>query len=91
MHDELQLNPRPSLDPADPLNWPLWRKYAILACMSLFPFVSNFASASIASTFPIYETPAVFMPPPSFSQLTRLISVCTVLMSIIVNQADKYR
>ncbi|QDS74298.1 hypothetical protein FKW77_003792 [Venturia effusa] len=78
--DEVQLNPRPSLNPADPLNWPLWRKGAILACMSLFAFVANFTSASIASAFPIYATPAVFTPPPSFTQLTRLIAVNVLML-----------
>ncbi|KAF7547595.1 hypothetical protein G7Z17_g7637 [Cylindrodendrum hubeiense] len=45
---ELIKVPHPSNDPADPLNWPTWRKFAALLVASLFAFTGNFVSASIA-------------------------------------------
>ncbi|KAK3328270.1 major facilitator superfamily domain-containing protein [Cercophora scortea] len=37
--------PTPTADPADPLNWAPWRKFACLTAVSLYAFVANFASA----------------------------------------------
>jgi hypothetical protein len=73
--DELVYTPQPSSDPADPLNWPNWRKNAVLVCMSLYAAIANFTSASIASAFPIYATPLAFNPPVSIEKLTHLIAV----------------
>ncbi|KAL1796297.1 hypothetical protein ACET3X_004837 [Alternaria dauci] len=74
-HDEIRLVPQPSADPADPLNLPMWRKIAILAVMSIHPFVVNFTSSSMSSALPIYASTGVFgFPPKSFSQLTYLIA-----------------
>lgn len=53
--EEIRLVPQPSQDPADPLNLPFWRKLAILAVMSIHPFVVNVASASLSSALPICE------------------------------------
>ncbi|KAK2796526.1 hypothetical protein FQN51_009306 [Onygenales sp. PD_10] len=76
----LELVPKPSLDPADPLNWPLWRKLAILFCMSLYAFVANFTSASLSSALPIMATPLVFRPPIPMSRLTHLIAVNVLML-----------
>lgn len=73
--NELVYTPQPSSDPADPLNWPNWRKNAVLVCMSLYAAIANFTSASIASAFPIYATPLAFNPPVSIEKLTYLIAV----------------
>ncbi|KAI4653660.1 hypothetical protein J4E93_001427 [Alternaria ventricosa] len=79
-HDEIRLVPQPSADPADPLNLPMWRKIAVLAVMSIHPFVVNFTSASISSALPIYASTGVFgFPPKTFSQLTYFIA-CNILM-----------
>ncbi|KAF1955029.1 MFS general substrate transporter [Byssothecium circinans] len=76
IHDELRLVPRPSADPADPLNFSKWRKAGILFSMALCPFVANFTVGSIASALPIYASTPVFgFPPKPFSQLTHLIAV----------------
>ncbi|KAL1957497.1 hypothetical protein VTO42DRAFT_5960 [Malbranchea cinnamomea] len=80
--DNIQLIPFPSRDPADPLNWPLWRKIAILFCMSLYAFVANFTSSSVASAFPIMATPLVFQPPVSMSRLTHLIAVNVLMLGV---------
>ncbi|OQE18687.1 hypothetical protein PENSTE_c017G09021 [Penicillium steckii] len=78
--NELILVPQPSSNPADPLNWPNWRKIAVLACMSLYAAVGNFTSASIASAFPLYGTPLAFNPPVSIGKLSRLIAVNVFMM-----------
>ncbi|KAF7588656.1 hypothetical protein BBP40_005407 [Aspergillus hancockii] len=64
--------PQPSSDPMDLLNWPFKRKLASLICMSIFGFTTNFASASIASAFPLLAIPLAFNPPVPMSKLTRL-------------------
>ncbi|KAH7134969.1 major facilitator superfamily domain-containing protein [Dendryphion nanum] len=75
-HDEIRLVPQPSEDPADPLNFPMWRKMAILGCMSLFPFIVNITSASISSALPFYAAAPIFgLPPKTFAQLSYLIAV----------------
>ncbi|KAL2203326.1 hypothetical protein CC79DRAFT_1373471 [Sarocladium strictum] len=69
------LRPEPSEDPADPLNWPVWRKAAVLICMSMFGFIINFSSATVASALPLLATPMAFDPPVPVDKLTRLIAV----------------
>ncbi|KAL6151511.1 hypothetical protein ACJQWK_10473 [Exserohilum turcicum] len=82
-HDEIRLIPQPTADPADPLNLPMWRKLAILAVMSLHPFVVNFASSSTSSVLPIYESSGIFgYPPKRFSQLTYLVAVNILMMGV---------
>lgn len=74
VHDHIRLAPQPSADPADPLNWPLWRKFAILTCVSVFAFIGNFQSASLASGLP-FMVMAFGHTPMSFPTLTHLMSV----------------
>ncbi|KAH3948937.1 hypothetical protein HBI25_011080 [Parastagonospora nodorum] len=79
--DEIRLVPQPSADPADPLNLPLWRKLAMLAVMSIHPFIVNFASSSIGSALPIYASTPIFgLPPKPFSELTYLIAVNLIML-----------
>jgi hypothetical protein len=74
--DEIRLVPQPSADPADPFNLPMWRKLAMLAVLSIHPFVVSFTSASLSSTLPIYASTPVFgFPPTSFSRLSYLVAV----------------
>lgn len=47
--------PVPTADPADPLNWARWRKFSCLAVVSLYAFVTNFVSASLAPALPIWN------------------------------------
>ncbi|PSN74358.1 MFS transporter-like protein [Corynespora cassiicola Philippines] len=82
-HDELQLVPQPSDDPADPLNFPLWRKAGILASLSFFPFICNFTSSSISSALPLYAASPIFgLPPKPFSTLTYLIAVNILTLGV---------
>ncbi|KAF4548667.1 MFS-type transporter-like protein 10 [Elsinoe fawcettii] len=83
----IHLQPEPSADPADPLNFAQWRKYAILALMSIYAFISNTQSAIVSSAFPKMVTAwAVFSPmgPPTgivpFPRLVYLISVNSLML-----------
>ncbi|KAL1305030.1 hypothetical protein AAFC00_003929 [Neodothiora populina] len=87
VEDHLQLVPEPSQDPADPLNFPMWRKLAILSCMSLYAFITNVSSAIISSALPELVTAfATFSrtgPPTGlvpFSSLTHLIAVNILML-----------
>ncbi|KAF2025610.1 MFS general substrate transporter [Setomelanomma holmii] len=80
-HDEIRLVPQPSADPADPLNLPFWRKLAMLAVMSIHPFVVNFTSSSISSALPIYAATPIFgLPPKTYPQLTYFIAVNSLML-----------
>ncbi|PNS17297.1 hypothetical protein CAC42_6980 [Sphaceloma murrayae] len=83
----IHLQPEPSADPADPLNFPKWRKLAILALMSVYAFLSNSQSAIFSSAFPKMVTAfAVFSPmgPPTgiipFPRLVYLIAVNSLML-----------
>ncbi|KAI3394726.1 hypothetical protein diail_2255 [Diaporthe ilicicola] len=77
--DELVRFPRPSADPADPLNWPSWRKVALLLTASMYAFVGNFASSGLAPALQAYNMNFPTDPQP-FSQLTQLIAVSVLMM-----------
>ncbi|KAL4793544.1 major facilitator superfamily domain-containing protein [Aspergillus venezuelensis] len=77
---QLILHPQPSSDPADPLNWATWRKTFVLICMSVYAFIGNFTSSSIASAFPLYATPLAFNPPVSMGRLSHLVAVNVLMM-----------
>lgn len=47
------LVPQPTDDPADPLNWPSWRKHAILGLVSFGSFCGDFASTCGIAAAPI--------------------------------------
>ncbi|KAH6888108.1 major facilitator superfamily transporter [Thelonectria olida] len=71
--------PQPSADPADPLNWPTWRKFSVLLVASLFAFAGNFLSASIAPALQLLYHG--FVPPTrSFTELTYYISVSSLFL-----------
>lgn len=71
--DHIWLVPEPSLDPADPLMWPNWRKFGALWSVSLYSFVANFTSSSVAPAIPFLIN--TFDPPQSLPSLTHLIAV----------------
>ena len=59
----------------------MWRKLAILLCMSVHPFVVNVTSASLSSAIPIYAASPIFgLPPKPFSQLSYLIAVNNLML-----------
>lgn len=75
--DEHIRYPRPSRDAADPLNWPNWRKHALLLVLSLYSFAANFSASSIAPALQMWP---LFFPQDirPFPVLSRLISVSTI-------------
>jgi len=83
----IQLIPRPSADPADPLNWPMWRKIACTIAVCVYSFVSNYTSSSIASALPYLASPALFRTPVPFNKLTQLVAV-RILKIISLAWAD---
>ena len=76
----------PTLDPADPLNWAPWRKVACIVSVSLYAFVSNFVSASMAPALVVWniEFP---QDPRELAQLMQLVAVSTY--SAIAKQKKK--
>ncbi|KAL2811540.1 major facilitator superfamily domain-containing protein [Aspergillus granulosus] len=78
--NQLRLVPLPSSDPQDPLNWPRWLKVMSLLCMSSYAFVTNFASASIASAFPLLATPLGFNKP--LGELGYMIAVNVLMIGV---------
>ncbi|KAL4763518.1 putative MFS transporter [Aspergillus foveolatus] len=52
-HGTLELDPIPSMDPADPYNWPSWKKIANLILVAIHACMGTFAAAGI---IPAYET-----------------------------------
>ncbi|SPO01430.1 related to HOL1 protein [Cephalotrichum gorgonifer] len=46
--------PVPSADPADPLNWAPWRKFAALLVGSVYAFTANFISSNIAPALTLW-------------------------------------
>ncbi|KAK1845955.1 major facilitator superfamily transporter [Colletotrichum chrysophilum] len=71
--------PQPSEDPADPLNWPTWRKFGLLLTVGLYSFAGNFTSASIAPALQLWfkEFPTDHRP---FSDLTYFIAISTLFL-----------
>jgi hypothetical protein len=78
--DHIWLVPEPSSDPADPLIWSNWRKFGALWTISLYSFVANFTSASVAPALPFLVY--AFDPPQSLPSLTHLIAVSPLRNSI---------
>lgn len=58
------------------MNWPSWRKFALLLVASLYAFVGNFQSASVATALSVWYTtfpqPQYYHP---FSTLVHLVAV----------------
>ncbi|KAF2721830.1 MFS general substrate transporter [Polychaeton citri CBS 116435] len=51
-HGTLDLDPMPSADPADPYNWPLWKKLSNLTLVAFHSCMTTFIAAAI---IPAYE------------------------------------
>lgn len=51
-HGTLDLDPIPSADPADPYNWPEWKKMANLVLVGFHAMMTTFTAAAI---IPVYE------------------------------------
>ncbi|KAF6819451.1 MFS transporter [Colletotrichum plurivorum] len=71
--------PQPSEDPADPLNWPAWRKFGLLLAVGLYSFTGNFTSASIAPALQLWFKTFPTQPRP-FSDLTYFIAISTLFL-----------
>lgn len=83
----VHLQPEPSADPADPLNFSMTRKITILSIMSIYAFVANFSSSVISSALPNLITAFATFPahgPPtgleSFSTLVQLVAVNSLML-----------
>ncbi|KAI6884632.1 MFS general substrate transporter [Hortaea werneckii] len=50
-HGTLDLDPLPSEDPADPYNWPQWKKMANLICVGFHATMTTFIAAAIIPTY----------------------------------------
>ena len=50
-HGTIQLDPLPSADPQDPLNWPSWRKNVHLGLFSFHALSTTFMAAGIIPAY----------------------------------------
>lgn len=70
-HGTVDLDPLPSLDPLDPLNWPAWRKNIYLALFAFHGMMGGYVAAGLVPALPIMaENYGV-----SLSAATYLVSV----------------
>lgn len=85
--DHVHLVPEPSADPADPLNWAMWRKLSILFLMGIYAILGNTQSSILASALPdmVYafakyhaDGPPTGLVP--FSDLSHLIAVNSLML-----------
>ncbi|AEO62982.1 uncharacterized protein THITE_2038627 [Thermothielavioides terrestris NRRL 8126] len=47
--------PIPTSDPADPLNWPRWRKVTCMVAVAWYAFVANYIASSLAPALPVWN------------------------------------
>ncbi|KAI0480320.1 major facilitator superfamily domain-containing protein [Xylariaceae sp. FL0804] len=78
--DSIQLVPRPSRSPRDPLNWPAWRKLGVLWTASLYGFVASFQASVLGSALPAMTQQ--LDPPRSLAQVTHLVAVNVLLIGV---------
>ncbi|RHZ46621.1 putative MFS multidrug transporter [Aspergillus thermomutatus] len=50
-HGTLDLDPIPSMDPADPYNWPLWKRITNLVLVAFHAFMGTFIAAGIIAAY----------------------------------------
>ncbi|KAL2218354.1 major facilitator superfamily domain-containing protein [Thermoascus aurantiacus ATCC 26904] len=50
-HGTLQLDPIPSADPADPLNWPSWKKHANLFLVAFHAMMTTFIASGVIPAY----------------------------------------
>ncbi|USW51897.1 Putative major facilitator superfamily, MFS transporter superfamily [Septoria linicola] len=84
-NDHITLIPPPTLSQADPLNWSRWRKYTVLAIMSIYCFAVNFASACVAPALQLimFQLPRpLTSPPPAFGTLTHLVAFNVLMIGL---------
>lgn len=55
-HGTLDLNPVPSDDPLQPLNWPIWRKNLYLTLYAFHGFMATLISSGLLPVVPILAT-----------------------------------
>ncbi len=65
------LVPQPTSDPADPLNWPTWRKIVILATVSLAAFIAVVEATANQTGF-VYQAKLYHKTPVEISLLGML-------------------
>ncbi|KAK6460363.1 major facilitator superfamily domain-containing protein [Scheffersomyces coipomensis] len=66
-HGSVQLDPLPSSDPLDPLNWPDWKKNFEILLIAFQTFSSTFMAAGLTPAFePMAEAYGVIVPTASY-------------------------
>ncbi|RLL93220.1 hypothetical protein CFD26_101575 [Aspergillus turcosus] len=50
-HGTLDLDPLPSMDPADPYNWPLWKRITNLLLVAFHAFMGTFVASAIIAAY----------------------------------------
>lgn len=82
--------PVPSSDPADPLNWAPWRKFALLLVGSFYAFTANFASANIAPALSLWF-PTFPQEPKTFPELVYFIAVRITTTRAVMDSPSRAR
>ncbi|KAJ5728883.1 uncharacterized protein N7483_003391 [Penicillium malachiteum] len=75
--DILVLIPKPSADPADPLNWATWRKVMVLLSLCYYTFVGNVVATTLTSALGYLE---IAFPTIPYAKLIRALAVNTLMM-----------
>ncbi|KAH8905828.1 MFS general substrate transporter [Coniochaeta sp. PMI_546] len=87
-HNGLPLEPQPSDHKDDPLNWPIWYKYYVLALLCLLAFVVQFGAGMVPAAFaPIAQSYQVTTQQASYltTSYTLLGGLTPLLMTPFVN------
>ncbi|KAF3391640.1 Protein HOL1 [Penicillium rolfsii] len=80
---EVLLFPIPHLDPADPLNWPAWRRWTILGFLSLWAATSLAAQSFISNILPSIERDFASASPSEINLLVTIITAVCAPSSLI--------
>ncbi|KAH6850644.1 major facilitator superfamily domain-containing protein [Chaetomium sp. MPI-CAGE-AT-0009] len=73
--------PVPTADPADPLNWPQWRKVMCMVTVSYYAFVANYISSSVAPALALWEH-SFPQDPRSMQDLIQLVSFNVLVLGL---------
>lgn len=77
-HGTLDLSPLPSMDPADPLNWPYWKKNLNLILIAFHAMMTSFIAAAIIPAFELLSISLDI----SLTEASYLTSVQIVMLGI---------
>ncbi|KAK1760424.1 major facilitator superfamily domain-containing protein [Echria macrotheca] len=80
--DRVAKHPVPTSDPADPLNWAAWRKYACLGTLCLYAFVASFVSASLTPALAVWNPAYRPDDPRPLKQLFQFVSFNVLVLGL---------